>query len=408
MNVQMASPATADPAPPRVANIDAALAAARSLTHAIRARREQVEKDRVISRDTIGSIRNQGLFGLVGAREFGGSEIGIEALVRVTIELASACGSTGWVYGVLAGHSWMLNLFPVEAQREVASVPGSLTATLFRLGGNLVPEGNGYRLSGGTGRFCSGVDHADWVIVGSAVQREGAVPEQLFLLVPRAEIEIVDDWHTVGMRGTGSRSIRIASAFVPAHRTVSIADMVAGKTPGGLFHQKPFYRMSFTDVTPYSIVGAPLGMAREAVACFAEDLKKSMASAAPGSADVACLRLARAATMIDAATTVVLADAAKIDRLADPKAFDELAKRELPRNFSWAVQTCRDAVDELYKLSGGSAIYNQSAMQRIWRDINSAAQHFGFGEDRPMIDYARARLGLKQEAYVIPRPATHS
>jgi len=403
MNLSSQSFSPAISGPPRLADAEAAVAAARRLFPVIATRCNDVETERVIGKDTIRRISDAGLFGLVGAKEFNGSEIGIEALVRVTIEIASACGSTGWVYGVLAGHSWMLNLFPEQAQRDVAAVPGALTATLFRLGGSVVPEAGGFRLTGGFGRFCSGVDHADWIIVGSAVQKQAGPPEQRFLLISRSDIEIVDDWHTLGMRGTGSRSIRVANAFVPFHRSVAIPDMVAGQSPGALFHGKPFYRMSFADVTPYSIVGAPLGMARAAVECFADELKKSLqgASSRPY-VDAAFLRLANASAIVSAAIAVVLADAAKIDRLSDPQHFDEVARRELPRNWTWAIQASRRAVNELYEAAGGSAIYNQSPIQRIWRDINSAAQHFGFTEDRAFIDYARARMGLQPEAYVIP------
>jgi 3-hydroxy-9,10-secoandrosta-1,3,5(10)-triene-9,17-dione monooxygenase len=37
--------------------------------------------------------------------------------------------------------------------------------------------------------------------------------------VPTADLEVVDDWFTNGMRGTGSRSVRARDVFVPAHRT---------------------------------------------------------------------------------------------------------------------------------------------------------------------------------------------
>lgn len=385
-------------------SVESAVAAARSITPQLRARCEQIESDRMVSGEVIALLAERGLFGLVGARSFGGSEVGIEALVRVTIEIASACGSAGWVYGVLAGHSWMLNLFPEQAQRELARVPGSLTATVFRLSGKVVPERDGFRLTNGVGRFCSGIDHADWVLVGGSVQREGGPAEQRFLLVPRNEIEIVDDWFTVGMRGTGSRSIRIANSFIPGHRSVALKDMVSGTTPGAAFHGKPIYQMSFAEVTPYSIVGAPLGMARAAVSCFAEGLKKGLdAGGGPASQEALFLRLGRAAAEIDAAIAIVLADTVRVDRLKSPQDLDDVARRELPRNWSWAVQTCRAAVNDLYEASGGSVIYDNAPMQRVWRDINSAAQHMGFSADKPMIDYSKVRMGLKPDAYVIPK-----
>jgi 3-hydroxy-9,10-secoandrosta-1,3,5(10)-triene-9,17-dione monooxygenase len=368
-----------------------------------------VEADRQVSRVMVAKIKASGLFGLVAPKMFGGSELGVEALVRVVIELASGCGSTGWVCGVLSGHSWMLSLFPIAAQEDVAREDGALVASVIRMGGKLIAEGEGFRLADGNGRFCSGIDHSDWVIVGGNVEGSDPGAGQRLLLIPRRDVTIVDDWFTLGMRGTGSRSIQVANAFIPAHRSIAFGDLFSGRAPGAEFHAKPFYRMSLAEVMPYSLVGAPLGMAKAAVACFANDLR---ASVGPGSAridqDAGYLRLAKAAASVDAAIAVVIADAAKVDRLADPRHFNDVLRKELPRNWCWAVQTCRAAVDDLYKGSGASAIYDHSPIQRIWRDINSAAQHFAFTEDRANIEYSRARLGMKVETFALPKSSSRN
>jgi hypothetical protein len=215
---------------------------ARALLPRIRARARQVDSDRIVPTETIRELIEAGLFGVVMPRVLGGSELGFETLVRTTVEIASACGSSGWVYGVLAGHSWLINLFPVEAQREIYKNPATLISTLFRFGGEVRAVPGGYQLTGGEGRFCSGIDHADWVIIGSLVSREGAPPEPRFFVIPRSVItEIVDDWYVAGMRGTGSKTIRVAEAFIPEHFSVSAAEM-AGGSAGAKFHGSPIYR----------------------------------------------------------------------------------------------------------------------------------------------------------------------
>src|SRR5204863_62524 len=83
-------------------------------------------------------------------------------------------------------HNWMVALFPEAAQAEVFADPRALTASVFRMGGKTVPAPGGYRMTEGEGRFCSGIDHSQWVVLGNAVQRpEG--PEPRFLLVPRSD-----------------------------------------------------------------------------------------------------------------------------------------------------------------------------------------------------------------------------
>src|SRR2546423_523153 len=83
-------------------------------------------------------------------------------------------------------------------------------------------------------------------------------PEPRFMLLPMSEVEVVDDWFTVGMRGTGSCSIRVADAVVPEHRTLNVAAAAGGSTPAALF----------SIVAPMSLVGPPLGMARGALETF--------------------------------------------------------------------------------------------------------------------------------------------
>jgi len=390
-------------APPKtLASRSEALVAAAAIAPRIRARARQTEADRLVPRESIEEISAAGLFGVITPRVFGGSELGLASLVEVTVEFASACGSTGWVYGVLAGHSWLLNLFPVEAQREIFANPTALTATVFRMAAKVEPVDGGFHLTGGEGRFCSGVDHASWVIVGCAVTTATGVDPH-FLLVPRSEIEIIDDWFTAGMRGTGSRSIRVKDAFIPEHRAVRLQEMASGTSPGARFHTGPLYRMPFQDVSPFSLVGAPLGMARAAVRAFADSLRSSVQKMPEDQVNgqaATFARVAVASAEIDAAYALALEDASRLDSAAGPEALDTLTRARLPRNWAYAAQTARHAVNRVFEAAGGSGIYDASELQRIWRDANSAAQHFAFTWDSAMSSYGRVLIGLAASAPV--------
>lgn len=378
-------------------NRAAALAKVRELLPRIRARAKRTEADRMVPTETITEIVNSGLCGIVTPKVFGGSELGMSSLVEITTEIASACGSTGWVFGVLTGHSWMLNLFPVEVQKEIYSDPRALSSTVYRLSGQTTRVDGGYRLMNGEGRFCSGIDHAKWVIVGNAVVTEGAPPEPRFFILPRAEVQIVDDWFTAGMRGTGSRSIKIAEAFIPEYRSVSMAELTNGTTAGARFHGSPLYRMPMTGLPPFSIVGGPLGMARGALQTFAEGIKGKLASfselqLAEQSAMFA--RVAQASADIDSAYALVMEDLQIIDTAADPGDITATQRVRFQRDVAFAAQKCRYAVTSIFEINGGSGIYDSSDLQRIWRDVNAACSHFAFTWDSAATNYGRALLGL--------------
>jgi 3-hydroxy-9,10-secoandrosta-1,3,5(10)-triene-9,17-dione monooxygenase len=138
---------------------------------------------------------------------------------------------------------------------------------------------------------------------------------------------------------------------------------------------------------------------------LAEDLAGKLGSAsalevAEQSATLA--RLSEVAAEIDAAIALVIADAVMVDEARDPSDISSLQRAQIPRNWAWAVQRARHAANRVFEVSGGSAIYDGGQMQRLFRDMNSGAQHFAFTWDRAMTGYGRALLGLKPGEFAVP------
>jgi len=336
-------------------------------------------------------------------RKFGGAELGFTELVSTGAEIAAVCGSSGWVYCVLAGHNWCVALLPEQAQAEVFADARTLTASIFRYPAEVKPVEGGYALTNGRGRFSSGIDYADWVLLGVTVDRGAGPPEARMVLVPKADIEVVDDWHTFGMRGTGSRSVKIAEAFIPEHRSCSMADLARGASPGARLHSDTrTLRVPFSVGAAWCLVGAPLGMARGAYATFTSgsaaklrDLRaEQIAERGPLFA-----RLSAAAAEIDASVALILADSALLDGVGAAAELDLPARARLRRDLAFAVGRCRHAVNNLFEAAGGSAIYDGEVLQRAWRDLNAAGAHVAFGWDDAVNDFARASLGLPPSPY---------
>lgn len=393
--------ALTNPTVPVLGSAEEAVQAVRKLHDSIASRAEQAEQLRSVPAESIRELQEAGLFGIVTPKVYGGSELGFAAMLQAQAELASACASTGWVYGVLAGHSWLGALFEKQAQEEMFSDPHSLIASLIRLGGEApVKVDGGFRWSGGTGRFCSGVDHSNWVLVGGQVPVEEGT-EAWYFLIPAEDIEIVDDWHTAGLRGTGSKSIVVKDAFIPTHRAVRFSDLGAGTTPGSRIHTGGLYQLPFDSVWPYSLAGAAVGAARGALEQFTRATSRRLGAAPPlvqASNGTALQRLAKAGAQIDAAMELLLKNCREADAATEDTVFDNLTKARRHRDLSWSVQQCRDAVNTLYEASGGSGIYSSEPMQRWWRDVNAAAEHVAFTWDVTSAAYGRAAAGLEDGA----------
>jgi alkylation response protein AidB-like acyl-CoA dehydrogenase len=372
-----------------------ALNKASSLVERLRARAADVDAKRHIPDASIAEINDTGLFRISAPRMFGGSQLGIAPLVRTVAAVASGCGSTGWVYAVLSGHNWLVGLFPVEAQREVFSDPDALVASIVRLGGNATPVADGFLFENAVGKFCSGIEHAKWIMVGSSVVRD--VPEPRYFLIPKSDVEVVDDWYTAGLRGTRSNSLRIKRAFVPSHRSVSIPEIAAGTAPGIKLHDSPIYRAPFPQILPFPLAGVPLGLAQAALQTFVSsyrDKLKNFVSEQIAEQSAVLARISDVHADIEAASALIFRDTEEIDATPDGSKLPEIERARYVRNAAYGANKCRYAVTRLFEASGGSGIYDTFALQRIWRDANAAAAHNAFMRDKLDPAFGRALLGL--------------
>ncbi|COW44825.1 dehydrogenase [Mycobacterium tuberculosis] len=102
--------------------------------------------------------------------------------------------------------------------------------------------------------FCSGINHADIMFAGCFVD-DRQVPSVVAL--NKDELQVLDTWHTLGLRGTGSHDCVADDVFVPADRVFSVFD--------GPIVDRPLYRFPVFGFFALSIGAAALGNARAAI-----------------------------------------------------------------------------------------------------------------------------------------------
>ncbi|MGD2167638.1 MAG: acyl-CoA dehydrogenase family protein, partial [Gammaproteobacteria bacterium] len=326
------------------------------------------------------------------------SQLGISTFVETTAEIASGCGSSGWVYGVLAGHNWTLSLLPVEAQQEVFSDPNALVASVIHLSTkSTVRVDGGFVIDGAQGRYCSGVDHASWILVGTEAAIDADRREAYYLLIPQSEFVIEDDWYAVGLQGTGSKSVSAERIFVPEHRSCALAAIAEGTAAGAVHHNLPLYRLPFRETQRLQLLGNPIGIARAALEHCTENYRRHHGAAGRDQLEdsrAAFLRLSQASVEYDAAVNLVLGDANMLDSQEDGTTLSTRARARCMRDIAYAAQQCRRVVSDLFEASGARGLIDENSLQRIWRDANAAAAHIAFQRDKVDLPYGRALCGL--------------
>ena len=105
------------------ATYEEAIERARALKPVLRERVAETERLRRLPAENVADLLENGLYGLMTPKRFGGSELGSETMIDVTIELASACPSTGWVHMLWTAHMWLLALFPPESAGGAVEQP---------------------------------------------------------------------------------------------------------------------------------------------------------------------------------------------------------------------------------------------------------------------------------------------
>jgi 3-hydroxy-9,10-secoandrosta-1,3,5(10)-triene-9,17-dione monooxygenase len=373
---------------------------ARALAPGLRERAQRTETERRVSDESIEAVVGAGLARILQPRRWGGYEISHDAAFDVAVEVAAACGSTGWCASLLNIHDWWLAGFPDEAQHDVwAEAPDRRLAAMVSPTGKAAPADGGYRLSG-RWSFVSGVDYSDWAIVAAMVFAPQGPPQARHFLVPRKDYSVLDTWHNVGMRGTGSNDLIVDDVFVPAHRTIAMDDFREGATPGSRANTGPLYRGAMICIFPHALAAPALGVARGVFATWL-DWTRDKAATSTGEAvsewPHVQMRIAQTEYELDAAELQLRRNLAIVRDGApsDP----DLRSRSFAA-YGHAVHSICKAVDTLFEMSGAHGMRDENVIQRAWRDVHAIGAHVGLNTDLSGQSRGRFLLRLPRDPKV--------
>lgn len=332
---------------------------ARVIAGKARLRAEETDRARQLSDEIVGEMWGAGLMRVRQPRRWGGLERSALEFYEIISALAEGDCSTGWVYAVLAGHSSMVPDFAEAAQAEVwGADPRLLVSSALAPTGRAEPIAGGVKLSGRF-PFSSGCDHAQWAILGAFAPTPEGRPLPHLFLVPRTEISVIDDWSTMGLRGTGSKTLAADGVFVPAHRAIV---------------------MPVFSVELFGIQSAIIGAATGALKAFVDETKGKpgrMGLPPPAQSDHYQTLVGQSAADLKAARTVLADAVSTSERLT--RASPSLPQEQIIHNrgaVSVITRLTTQAVERIYELSGGHGVYD-SVVSRALRDVRSGCQHIG-------------------------------
>jgi len=350
-----------------------------------------------------------GFYRLVQPRRYGGLEVDPRTYFRLMMSIARGCPSTGWMLTLGSAHALQIGSYwPEEAQEEIFGDGHFVAPASFAFQDALArPVPGGYRVRG-TWHFCSGAPYSTHHL---GLAPTGEDDQLVVVVVPRKDYEVLDNWgDLIGLKGSGSHSVAVEDALIPAHHAITIDEFLAvgvDSTAGYRLHGNPLFGGAFIAFAMGELNSIQVGNAQAAVDEFERLItrRKTMGFSVDGGAKARsedanyqrCLGLGLAYT--DAACSIVERCGElyfEYARLAmeEGDAFSEERAYRMYGQYMTAHKLCWEAGDTVFRASSTAGARDGARMQRYWRDLCAFRTNGIHQLDFKATSIAQARLGL--------------
>jgi indole-3-acetate monooxygenase len=345
---------------------------ARRIAATAREMSSEIDEKRRLPDELVALLNESGLLRAGAPVEARGLELAPGVALQCAEAVARGNASAGWCVSIAITSSLLVAYLPSSTRDELFGDGRSVAAGIW------APRGTGRSVNGGvvvSGRwpFCSGITHADVMFAGCLIDDQ-RVPS--VVVMRKEDLRVLDTWHTLGLRGTGSHDTVADEVFVPADRVFSLFD--------GPNLDRPLYRFPVFGFFALSIAAAALGNARGAIDDFIEvaRAKKGVGSSrALAERTVTQAAVARAESAVEAARALYYQAIETAWQASQDHAPVSIgARNSLRLAATHAVRTAADVVRDMFDLAGGTAIYDSCPLQRRFRDAYTATAHFQVNE----------------------------
>lgn len=381
------------------ASVEQLLDAVRRIGPTLRASADQAERDRRLPRSVLETLSQAGLQRLMTPASLGGHELDPVSCARIIEEVASYDSAAGWSLQSANVNAWWAKNLPDEGVAEIfAGNPSAMVAAAFHPPQRAVEAPGGFRLTGRSPlasivHDCERVLISAFIYDGDKPRMTPNGPAAIAAIVNTSDVEIVDTWYTLGMRGTDSNDVAFNDVFAPTHLTFPLDPT---RTPSSHF-SGALYRFPASAIISLFSCGVLLATARGAVNEFRElAMNKTPFGSMKTLRDRAVVQatFAEAEGILRSARAFfyqTYADAWAVTVSGQPNSLEQRADLMLA-----AIHVAKNAahVTELmHRLAGTSGIYARSRLDRHFRDAHTL-RHHGFVSESKLEVVGQVYLGV--------------
>jgi alkylation response protein AidB-like acyl-CoA dehydrogenase len=347
---------------------DQLLDRARAIGGFLREQSDVAERERRLPTAVLKALGDAGFHRMLVPQSLGGLEVDPVTCARVVEAVAGYDSAAAWSLQSANVNAFFSSRLPDEGVDELLGTdPNTIVAAAFHPPQQAVEVDGGFRVTG-RAPLASIVHDSEWILFGALIMDNGQPrmtpfgPAMIAVIMRTSEVEILDTWYTLGMRGTDSNDVVFRDVFVPVRRTFPFSpEFTPGRHFGG-----PLYRFPAVPVTASFSVGVMMGAARGAIS----ELK-----------DLASRKVAMGSMKTLRDRGVVQATLAE------------------------AEGTLRSGRALFYEamngLAGTTGIYTRSRLDRYFRDVHTL-HHHGFVSASKLESVGQVYLGLPPDFGLLP------
>jgi alkylation response protein AidB-like acyl-CoA dehydrogenase len=379
------------------------LDAAREIAPIIRAHSEEAERERRLSQPVLKALRETGLLQMTTPRSLGGLETDPVTRALVGEEIGRHDSAAAWTLENPLDWAFFCCRLPDEGAEEIYSRGADiLIAAQFGRPLKAASANGGYRISG-RAPFVSNCYDADWISSTALVdvdQHSEGEPEMVMVYFPKEDCEIIDTWHVMGMRGTGSNDISVTDVYVPKSRTFSMVP----EFEAGSHYQGPLYRLPVVGAAATGIATPMLGVARRALDEVTELALSKTPVASSGllrERSSAQIQLGQAEAILRSGRLLLLNTVSEAWRRCLDGGTHSLKQRaDLLLAMTHAMSSAVQAVELCCRIAGTTAFRATSPLERCFRDVQTMRHHV-FASEARYGTFGQVYLGVPPDFPVV-------
>ncbi|HJM93859.1 MAG: acyl-CoA dehydrogenase family protein [Alphaproteobacteria bacterium] len=356
-----------------------ALENARAVAPVLRAEGSRIEVARALTPEALAAMHEGQLFRLSLPRRHGGAELPLPQLAQAAEIIGGADASAAWCLGQALGCAMTAAFMDEKPAREVFDPADAVLAWGAGIQGKLTVAEGGY-LASGTWRFASGSHNATWLGGHSKVFEADGSPRldkngkqaNRTALFPRAQAEMADDWHVMGLRGTRSEAYTVENLFIPEGLTSDRETEAERRVESTLFlfPTTAVYASLFSSVA----LGIAQSMFDDLVALARKKTPRGARNALRDS-PVFQTKLAELEAQLGSPRAYKHAILSEIWETVDATgelSMDDRARIRLCTTY--AINQATAVSEQVYHLAGSTAIFENEPFERRFRDIHAVSQ----------------------------------